>query len=230
MQTWRRGAVLRLLIVLPCVLASASCRHDAAAPARLMDGSPAAAPKVDIETIRDAAIATKVEAVAVSELADSSAAAMCLNLVGVDAGPGAVVTRVGVNGESVTFRAALRRSLYSCDNSTGPREGGDRWCGGAYGRLESERLTDPRLDLTCTTATGEPVAFAWIEPSADARFVAVRQPGYVEVYEVAAHLPVRVTTTTDLAVEESSASFEISEHDARGALLRTYTLSARVAG
>ena len=230
MRTWRRGAVLRLLIVLPCVLPSAACRHDAAAPARLLDGSRAAAPRVDLSTIGDAAIATKVEAVGVAELADTSAAAMCLDLVGVDARPGPVVTRVGVNGESVTFRAASRRSLYSCDNSTGSRERGDRWCGGTYGRFESERLTDPRLDLTCTTATGEPVAFAWIEPGADARFVAVRQSGYVEVYEVAAHLPIRVTTTTDLAVEESSASFEISEHDARGVLLRTYILRARVAG
>ena len=74
------------------------------------------------------------------------------------------------------------------------------------------------------------MAFAWIEPAAGARFVAVRHHEFVEVYEVVADLPVRVTTTTAIDVEESSAAFEISEHDAGGALLRSYTLTARVGG
>jgi hypothetical protein len=92
-------------------------------------------------------------------------------------------------------------------------------------------LRDPRLDLAgCTTAEGDPVAFAWIEPSRDASFVAVRQRGYVEVYPVAGRLPVRVATTSGISLAESRATFEVSEHDATGALLRRSSVEARVAG
>jgi hypothetical protein len=212
-------------------MASAACDADKAPPSQLMDGSAATAPHVFLSGV-DRAIATKVEVVDVARLAEGSAATACLDREGADAQTRSAVVRVGVNGESVTFRAASGRSLHACDNSAGKREPRDRWCGTAYGRLEGGRLTDPRLDLAmCTTATGEPVAFAWVEPAADTAFVAVRQPGFVEVYEVAARLPVRVVTTgSSITVEESTASFEISEHDRRGALVRAYTLDARVAG
>ena len=74
------------------------------------------------------------------------------------------------------------------------------------------------------------MAFAWIEPAADAEVVTVRHPGFLEVYEVAADLPVRVATTMDLVLEESRGSFDVSEHDGRGTLLRTYAVEARAAG
>jgi hypothetical protein len=39
-----------------------------------------------------------------------------------------------------------------------------------------------------------------------------------------------VATTSDIDVERSYATFQISEHDARGRLLRRYELEAAVAG
>ncbi len=91
-------------------------------------------------------------------------------------------------------------------------------------------LDDPRLDLACLTASGGPIAFAWVEPAARTRYVAVRQLGFVEVYPVTANLPVRVTTTTGIDLGASGSVFEVSEHDRSGRLVRAYTLEARVAG
>lgn len=225
-----RGAaqVLRLL-ALSCVLAATACRHDPAAPERLVDGSSTTAPPVALAAIGETPIASKVEVVAAGEVAVGSMAASCLDDLGAGARPGPIVTRIGVDGASVTFQGASRRGVHACDG-TDARELAHAWCGSAYGRLAARRLTDQRLDLACTTAAGAPVAFAWIEPAAETRFVAVRQRGFVEVYESAAGLPVRVTTTKDIDLEESSAAFEISEHDDRGAFVRSYTLMARVAG
>ncbi len=74
------------------------------------------------------------------------------------------------------------------------------------------------------------MGFVWVEPSPGTRFVAVAQPEYTEVYDVAGELPVRVATTSGVDAETSSAVFDISEHDASGRLLRTYELRAQVAG
>ncbi len=101
----------------------------------------------------------------------------------------------------------------------------------AVGRLEHGRLRDPRLDLAgCRNAAADPVAFAWVEPGRATRYVTVSQPGFTEVYRVAAGLPVRITTTSGVDQERSRASFRITEHDGDGRLLRAYTLDARVAG
>jgi hypothetical protein len=140
-----------------------------------------------------------------------------------------VVERVGVAGESVTVAAASW--LHGCDDSPGPREGGRRWCASSSGRLYGGRLRDPRLAIAgCTAADGAPMGFAWVQPSRGARYLVVEQPGYAEVYETAAGLPVRVATTVAVSLERSSALFDLSEHDARGALIRRYELEARVAG
>jgi hypothetical protein len=60
--------------------------------------------------------------------------------------------------------------------------------------------------------------------------VVAEQPGFVEVYEVAGGLPVRVATTTGVSVEGASVAFELSEHDSRGRRVRRYDLHAVVAG
>ncbi len=75
-----------------------------------------------------------------------------------------------------------------------------------------------------------PVAFAWFEVSEKTRFLAVNQVEYVEVYEVAADLPVRVATVTEVVTEEARATFDLSEHDAEGRLLRRERVEAVVAG
>ena len=141
-----------------------------------------------------------------------------------------VVVRVGVIGESVTVRVASGRALLACDNGSGPREDEGRWCGSAYGTLSTGRLTDPRLDVLCTTADDRPLGFVWVEPGPRSTYVAVRHPAFVEVYEVVGALPVRIATSAGVDVERSAATLAVAEHDAEGTLLRRYTVRAAVAG
>ena len=142
---------------------------------------------------------------------------------------GRLVERVGAHGASVTLRDAS--GLYGCDDSLGRREEDRRWCGGSFGRLYGGHLRDPRLDIAgCSTADGLAMGFAWVQATRGVRYIVVEQPGYAEVYEVAAGLPVRISTTTGVHVEGSRASFDISEHDERGRLVRRYRLEAVPAG
>lgn len=53
--------------------------------------------------------------------------------------------------------------------------------------------------------------FQWIQPDSNSRHVAVEQPSDVEVYKSAGELPVRVTTS-DVEIEGSRATFDVSEH------------------
>ena len=213
-------------------MAAAACAGDEKPPARLIDGTPAERPSaVTLEGIAKDQIATTVNVVDARRVAPTTRAAQCLRRARDHAAVGPVVARVGVNGESVTFRASSGQSLIACDRAAAVSEGRDVWCGIAVGRLEHGRLRDPRLDLAgCRNAAADPVAFAWVEPGRATRYVTVSQPGFTEVYRVASGLPVRVTTTSDIDQEGSRASFRITEHDGDGSLLRAYTLDARVAG
>ena len=221
-----------LVAVAALVAMAAACTGDDKPPAQLIDGTPAERPSaVTLEGIAEDQIATMVDAVDARRVAPTTRAAQCLRRARDHAAVGPVVARIGVNGESVTFRASSGQSLIACDRAAGAIEGREVWCGIAVGRLEHERLQDPRLDLAgCRTAAADPVAFAWIEPGRATRYVTVGQPGFTEVYRVASGLPVRVTTTSDIEQEGSRASFRITEHDRDGRLLRAYTLDARVAG
>ena len=214
--------------VLPC-LATTACRDEA--PTQLADGAPARASPVVLEGIGQKAIATELEVVPLARVSSRSALAGCLGRLATDAPVTKIVVRTGVLGRSVTVGTVSHRALYACDGRRVNGVGTARWCGTAYGRLEHGRLLDPRLDLSaCTDAGGQPLAFAWMEARDDARYVAVRQPGYTEVYPVLGRVPVRIASTTAIDLDGSRASFEISEHDARGQLLRAYELEARVAG
>jgi hypothetical protein len=135
-----------------------------------------------------------------------------------------------VIGASVTLRTSASRGVFACDGAA-RRARDARWCGRAYGRLVGRKLEDPRLDLAgCVTAADEPIAFAWFEPGRGTAHVAVRQSGYVEVYSAAAGLPIRIATTSGIDLDTSRAAFHVSEFDGRGALIRSSTLDARVAG
>jgi hypothetical protein len=192
-------------------------------PAQLIDGTTAQPPAVALETSRPQ-IATEVHVVD-STSARRGRIARCLAGASEPPATGTIVERTGVNGSTVTFRTASGHDVIACDGTFGRS-----WCGGAIGRLHAGHLLDPRLDLAgCSTADGDPLAFAWIKPGSRTRFVAIGQSGYGEVYEVAGRLPVR-GPTTDIDSETSSARFEVSEHDAAGRRLRSYTVAARVAG
>lgn len=213
------------------MLVAACDGNDDGAPTTLMNGAKAAELPVDLEGVENPAVLTSVTVRRVDEIEGASAVATCLQQDWDDLPYGPIVMRVGVSGESVTFRNRSRRGLYGCDNSQGAREEDRRWCGGAFGQLYGGHLRDPRLDMgACTTREGGLLGFAWIEPGPGAKYVVVQQPGYAEVYEVGGGLPVRVTTTSDVEIEGSRATFELSEHDANGRVIRRYRVDARVAG
>jgi hypothetical protein len=70
------------------------------------------------------------------------------------------------------------------------------------------------------------VAFAWINPLPHAQWIVVDQPGYREVYQVAAHLPVRVSTVSGIG---SPTFFRTAQYDVHGVLLARRTVTASVA-
>ncbi|HXG76269.1 MAG TPA: hypothetical protein VNJ53_06840 [Gaiellaceae bacterium] len=208
---------------------AAACSGDNRSPSRLLDGSPAEKPPVDLEGVAGPVVLTRISAARLPRARLGSSTAACLQ--GPARGRRAVraLERVGVAARSVTVADAGPRTLVACDESAGPREPEGQWCGSAFAVLRAGRLPDPRLDVLCRTAEDEPIAFAWVEPASGARYLVVEQPGYAEAYRVVAGLPVRVATVADVSLE-GFARFSLSEHDARGRQLRRYVLDARVAG
>jgi hypothetical protein len=218
------------MAVLGLLLASGCATDDTGAPTTLMNGSPTFELQVDLDGVEDPAVLTSVVTSGIGEIEVGSTIELCVERAVGDRLSGPIVARVGVSGASVTFRGRSGYGLYGCDDSSGLREEGQNVCGVAFGQLSEGRLRDPRLNVgACTTKDGEPLGFAWVEPVRRARYIAVELDGYVEVYETAGGLPIRVTTN-DVDVERSSAEFRVSEHTARGALIRRYRLEASVAG
>lgn len=71
------------------------------------------------------------------------------------------------------------------------------------------------------------IGFAWINPLRRTRWVVIDQPGYREVYPVAANLPVRVSTTVSKA--GGRAVFQTSQYDSHGVLLVRRKVVAAIA-
>ncbi len=135
-----------------------------------------------------------------------------------------VVERIGVNGRDLTFLAP-GSSVEGCDRS--PRASRRPWCGGAGWILRHGRVSDARLDV-CLGGRGRlVVAFAWINPLPHARWIVVGQPGFREVYTVAAGLPVRVSTVS--LIDPSRTVFHTAQYDPNGVLLARRTIIAAVA-
>jgi len=226
----RRASAL-VPLALAFVLAGASgCAREDSPPETLVDGSPAVEPPSQLEDVAGAAVVTAVRVVHANDVEQGSLAADCLRGPARDVRPDRpLVERVGVHGVTVTLRD--RDGLHACDDAPGPRVERRRWCGGAFGSLSNGRLLDPRLDIGgCHTEDGEPVAFMWVEPAPGTAFVAVQQPGYVEVYPVAGGLPVRISTVSGLEKDPLGATVELTEHDETGQLLRERTVQAVPAG
>jgi hypothetical protein len=205
----------------------AGCRAGTpSAPSTLIDGSPARPSPVVLEGVEGASVATLVRVTPADAVASTSSAGTCIAASGEAAG--VVVERVGVSGRSITFLGPGRRAAHACDASTAALED-DSWCGRAFAPVESGRLRDPRLSLTCRGGDGHPVGFAWIQPGAGTTYIVVQGSGYAEAYAAAGDAPVRVTTE-DVDLGSSRAEFPVSEHAKSGRRLRAYELEAQVAG
>jgi hypothetical protein len=219
-----------LLVVLAAAALMVGCSGGDDGTARtLFDGSAVREAPVSFEGIENDVVVTSQALVPTASLDPESAAGSCVEQFDHEF-EGAAVLRLGVATETVTARETHGRAVLGCDNSTGEREDHRRWCGGAYGNVDQGRLTDPRLSIGCRASDGRPVGFIWVEPTDRTRYVAVEQPDYTEVYEVAGGLPIRIATVSGVDVETSSATFEISQYDADGRRLRELTLEAFVAG
>lgn len=218
-------------LVVAALLAGCTGESDGEGVRSLFDGSPAGEAPIELEGVDSGTILTSATAIPIDAIEPDSAATSCLReeFAQLDA-VGSAVVRMGVASESVTFEEASRRGLFGCSNSAGQREENRRWCDGAYGQLYSGRLRDPRLGILCKTTEGAYVGFAWVQPAAAVRYVVVKQPEYTEVYEPSGGLPIRIATVSGVDVDTSSATFDISEHDAEGKRLREYELEAFVAG
>ena len=211
-------------------VAIAGCGGDGRTPKTLMDGSRPPALPIELERSAAPAVLSKVRVLAAVAVGPGSLTAECLRGRARDVRPtGRIVERIGIHGESVTLRDAA--GLHGCDDSPGRQFEGRRWCGGSFGRLYDGHLRDPRLDIAgCTSADGAPVSFVWVEPRAPAHYLAVAQPGYAEVYEIAGGLPIRVTSVGGAEPDRLRVSFDLAEYDLSGHLLRRYQVDAVPAG
>jgi hypothetical protein len=211
---------------------SAGCADgESTAPDRLLDGSEAEAPPVDLQSIDDPAVLTKARLLQPGAQDEEERSKSCLRIHDTLRSRGPSVERIGVYSETVTFEESSGRAIFGCDNTPGPREENRRWCGGAYGQLYGGRLRDPRLDIGgCRTGEKEPIAFVWVELAGNARFLAVRQPGFVEVYEAAGNLPIRIATKSGFIADPLGVTIDVTEHDAEGNLLRSRRIEAVPAG
>jgi hypothetical protein len=143
----------------------------------------------------------------------------------------AIVERIGVFDESLSFADKAGKTVYSCDGGTDPAgEQRPPWCGRSVGRLVHGRLLDPRLDIVCRDPQGHPLAYAWVDPVAGAHWIGVDQGSYTELYEVLAGLPVRVASNRGIQFGRSRASFAVTQYDSSGKSLVKGALEAAVAG
>ena len=143
----------------------------------------------------------------------------------------AAIERIGVDSQSLTFANRDGSVVYACDGGIDPAgERAPPWCHTVLGQLENGRLLDPRLDVICRDRHATPLAYAFVDPVPGARWIGVRQDGYIELYEVLAALPVRVATTRGVDLERDRATLEVSQYDARGRELVRGELEAAVAG
>jgi hypothetical protein len=213
------------------IVVSAGCADDGATPDRLLDGSETEAPPVELQGVDEPAVLTKVNVVQPSAQDDKERSASCLRDHETLRPRGASAERITVHSETVTFEESSGRAIFGCDDSPGTREGDRRWCGGAYGQLYAGELRDPRLNIGgCRTADEESIAFVWVQPDATARYIAVPQSGFTEVYESAGRLPIRVATTSGFIPDPLGVTIDMTEHDASGKLLRSRRVDAVPAG
>ena len=208
------AALAAMLLVL------AGCDEESQ-PRRLLDGTPAAefAPVdntvvAQTRVVREAFLGRRFSACALGTPANAL-----------------VVERIGVFGQSLTFRDRSGRYLHACDGGFDPT--GERpppWCGRSVGRLYGRRLLDPRLDILCRDGDGHRLAYAWVEPVAGSHWIGVDQGSYTEVYEIAAALPVRVATRRSIDPDAARATFEVTQYGLHGRELLRTKLEAAVAG
>jgi hypothetical protein len=205
------------------VLTASSCGARAEPPTRLLDGGPA----TRFDPVPDGVIA-RARIVQLDNRADACLSETDRANVAADT---LAVERVGVDDESLTFAGRDGSVVYACDGGVDPA--GERdppWCRGVVGELDHGRMTDPRLDVICLDRRRRPLAYAFVEPVAGARWIGVREDGYVELYEALGALPVRVASTRGIDADDARATLVLTQYDPHGRELAHGEMEAAVAG
>lgn len=213
------------LLAAALVLVATGCDHSSR-PKRLLDGETAA----EFRPV-DWSVVTQTRVVRAAFLGRRFASCLRESERALFPPNTLVVERIGVFGQSLTFRDRGGQHLQSCDGGADPA--GERrppWCGRSVGRLYDGRLLDPRLDILCRDPNGRRLAYAWVEPAAGSHWIGVDQGSYTEVYEVAAGLPVRIATRRGIDEDAATATFELTQHGIHGRELLRSRLEAAVAG
>jgi hypothetical protein len=212
----------RLMIAAIAASLAAGC-GGGGRPIRLLDGRAAAR----FEPVAGSVVAS-ARVLQLDDRADGCLSASDRANVAADT---LVVERIGVDGESLTFASRDRSVVYACDGGIDPAgERAPPWCHTVLGELHRGRVLDPRLDVICRDRERRPLAYAFVEPVAAARWIGVRQDGYVELYEVLGDLPVRIASARGIDTDDARATFEITQYDAEGRPLVHGQVEAAVAG
>jgi hypothetical protein len=140
-------------------------------------------------------------------------------------GAESVVERVGVNGRGITLLAS-REEIAGCDRNPRARAVYRPRCSIAGWPFRDGRVSDGRLEICVGRDQRAVIAFVWINALSHARWIVVDQPGFREVYPVAAGLPVRVSTVSEIG---SPTVFHTAQYDARGVLLARRRVTASIA-
>jgi hypothetical protein len=221
------------LLVAGVTLASAvaGCGRGEPRPVRLLDGSLAHSLPRTLGSLGAGAVVSTVRVLPASRLGRHGRACLAAFRDEFAITPATrVVVRVGVVGATLTFKDGTGRVVLGCDRSAARAGKSGSWCAHSVGRLAGGRLDDPRVDILCLDARGDPVGFGWVDPRAPgARWIVVRGGQRSEVEPVVAGFPVRVVTN-QVDRLTSSATFAVTEYAANGAELARYRLRAGVAG
>jgi hypothetical protein len=213
----------RLILAAVAAVLTCGCGGSPGRPTRLLDGRPA----FRFAPVRGSVL-TYARVLQLDGRADACLSAADRAIVPADT---EVVERIGVDGESLTFARPDRAVVYACDGGIDPAgERNPPWCHTVVGDLDNGHVLDPRLDVMCRDRARRPLAYAFVDPVAAARWIGVRQDGYVELYEVLGALPVRVATARGVDVDSARATFELKQYDTQGQELAHGEMEAAVAG
>jgi hypothetical protein len=208
------------------VFVAAGCEHGGRRPTRLLDDRAA----LHFTPVRESVVAAG-RVLARSELGRRLDACISADDRADVAADTTVVERMSVAGESLTFANRDHSGVFACDagiDAAGERE--PPWCHTVFGELAGGRVLDPRLDVICRDRERRPLAYVFVDPVPAARWIGVRQRGYVELYEVLGGLPVRVASTSGIDLGQAGVRLEVAQYDAEGQELVSGELEATVAG
>lgn len=205
------------------VVIATGCGAGGGRPTRLLDGRPV----TSFEPV-DGSVIAPARVVQVGARADACLTSADQANVAADT---PAVERVGVDGESLTFAGRDGAVVYACDGGVDPAgERAPPWCHTVLGQLDHGHVLDPRLDVICRDRRRRSLAYAFVEPVAGARWIGVREDGYVELNEVLGDLPVRVATTSGIDLDNARTTFELMQYDTAGRELVHGEMEAAVAG